>query len=249
MHFHCLHGAWHGSWVWQPLARLLNGEGHTVSAPDLPGLGSRADELDKSINLESHIDASAPASPCWVVAHSYAGIIAKALRNRHPAMVQGIVLIEALWPVTSGQSVLDLLAPDAVSGLLQKVTDDGEGWKILPPPVSQFAISDSHLQSVVEMRLTAQPFLTFKQPLEWADETVPVAYLIASDREPQPYQQTATRLAAMGTNVVSMPGGHNLMLTNTAMVHKAIMQAIISTARSTAPFSTRSDIQPDERRS
>ena len=35
-----IHGAFHGGWAWDRIAPLLEKEGHTVIAPDLPGHGN-----------------------------------------------------------------------------------------------------------------------------------------------------------------------------------------------------------------
>ena len=37
--FVLVHGAWHGAWCWQRVIPHLQAKGHTVIAPDLPGLG------------------------------------------------------------------------------------------------------------------------------------------------------------------------------------------------------------------
>ncbi|MGO1766882.1 MAG: alpha/beta hydrolase [Advenella sp.] len=54
--FMLVHGAWHGAWVWDEVARHLRGLGHTVYTPTLTGLGDRAAELSLSITLNTFID-------------------------------------------------------------------------------------------------------------------------------------------------------------------------------------------------
>jgi len=51
-----VHGAWHGAWVWSEVARMLRGQGHTVYAPTLTGLGERATLLSSSVTLDTFID-------------------------------------------------------------------------------------------------------------------------------------------------------------------------------------------------
>jgi len=55
---HCIHGAWHGAWVWHPLMQVLSKKAYSFSAPNLPGLGDLSGELNESIDLESHIVAA-----------------------------------------------------------------------------------------------------------------------------------------------------------------------------------------------
>ena len=37
--FILVHGAGHGGWCWEKVQPILEGHGHKVCAPDLPGLG------------------------------------------------------------------------------------------------------------------------------------------------------------------------------------------------------------------
>ena len=145
--------------------------------------------------------------------------------------MRGIILIEALWPTRSGQSVIDLLPAQAATALQQKSMQPGDGWRIPPPPVTQFAINDIKLAKHVQNQLVDQPLATFEQPLYWKDSTTPHVYLIASDRDPQPYQDTASLLEQQGCEIKTMKGGHNLMLTNTTLVFETII-------RTTSPVST-----------
>lgn len=40
--FILIHGAWHASWCWKPIAKELIAEGHKVLMPDLPGHGQKS---------------------------------------------------------------------------------------------------------------------------------------------------------------------------------------------------------------
>ena len=54
--FMLVHGAWHGAWVWDEVARILRSLGHTVYIPTLTGLGERAALLSSTITLDTFID-------------------------------------------------------------------------------------------------------------------------------------------------------------------------------------------------
>ena len=43
--FILIHGAWHGGWSFELIQPMLEAEGHTVIAPDLPGMGGTDEEL------------------------------------------------------------------------------------------------------------------------------------------------------------------------------------------------------------
>ena|SRR5438445_9618497 len=53
--FVLVHGAWHGSWCWKRVRRLLQAQGHDVFTPTLTGVGERSHLLSRDVNLETHI--------------------------------------------------------------------------------------------------------------------------------------------------------------------------------------------------
>ncbi|MGZ4520529.1 MAG: alpha/beta fold hydrolase, partial [Mycobacteriaceae bacterium] len=70
-------GACHGGWWFQPLADELRKRGHLAHAITLPGLADRADLLNGSVTLDTHVDDLA-ATICAegiedavLVGHSY----------------------------------------------------------------------------------------------------------------------------------------------------------------------------------
>src|SRR6516225_5720026 len=46
-----VHGAWHGSWCWARVRRLLTAAGHQVFTPTLTGVGERSHLLSRDIGL------------------------------------------------------------------------------------------------------------------------------------------------------------------------------------------------------
>ena len=53
--FVLVHGAWHGAWCWELVSEALQGKGHKVIAPDLPGMGADKTPL-KDVSLASWAD-------------------------------------------------------------------------------------------------------------------------------------------------------------------------------------------------
>src|SRR5690554_170041 len=53
--FILIHGAWHGGWVWQTVAKTLRQQGYTVYTPTLTGLGERSHLLNDTITLDTFI--------------------------------------------------------------------------------------------------------------------------------------------------------------------------------------------------
>jgi pimeloyl-ACP methyl ester carboxylesterase len=53
--FILIHGAWHGGWCWYKVIPLLEKEGHTVLAPDLPGHGRDKTPV-LAVSLQLYVD-------------------------------------------------------------------------------------------------------------------------------------------------------------------------------------------------
>jgi hypothetical protein len=65
--FVLVHGAWHGSWCWKRVRRLLRSRGAEVFTPTLTGIGERSHLLAPHVDLETHINDVANAGEGWKV--------------------------------------------------------------------------------------------------------------------------------------------------------------------------------------
>jgi hypothetical protein len=50
-----IHGAWHGSWCWARVRRLLAAGAHRVFTPTLTGVGECSHLLSRDVGLDTHI--------------------------------------------------------------------------------------------------------------------------------------------------------------------------------------------------
>lgn len=116
-----IHGSWHGGWCWEKVKRQLEAQGHTVSAPDLPGHG-----LDKTpipqITLQSYADRIGEAlrdagEPAILVGHSMGGVAITQAAEYWPEKIAALVYLCAILP-RNGQSLLDLGLQDQGSFLV-----------------------------------------------------------------------------------------------------------------------------------
>ncbi|WP_405056496.1 alpha/beta hydrolase [Kribbella sp. NBC_01505] len=101
-----VHGAWHGSWCWEPLRALLTDEGWRVETVDLPSVAPEG-----ATRYGLHDDAKAVreaitaiGGPVVVVAHSYGGEPATEGAAGLPE-VQGLVYVAAFL-LDAGESLL-----------------------------------------------------------------------------------------------------------------------------------------------
>jgi pimeloyl-ACP methyl ester carboxylesterase len=108
-----VHGAWVGGWTYDGIAEKLRNAGHNVVVAQLAGLGSRASELNPSIDLSQHIgDVSrqiedAEFDRFILVGHSYGGMVITGLAAHLGARIDAIVYIDAFLP-GNDQSLWDI---------------------------------------------------------------------------------------------------------------------------------------------
>lgn len=221
-----VHGAWHGGWCWQEVALKLEQRGRRTFAPTLSGLAHRRADLSREISADTHVNDVAQLIEALdlqhvtLVLHSYAGLLGPALLHRLGSRLTEIAWLEAVIP-TPGQAMLELTTPEAAARYVEAAATQGEGWWMPLPDVAQFQLPSPEMAQAVARQLTPQPFRTFSEPvtLPQADVTAfPGRYLLASDRNPQPYLRYAAVASAAGWPVVQAPGGHLMMLTNSDAV-------------------------------
>lgn len=105
--FFLVHGAWNSSWCWDKLRPLLEAEGHTVIAPDMPGHGENRLPI-KEQSLEKYartVEALiAPLNESVIlVGHSFGGMITSQAACYIPNKIKKLVYIAAFLP-RDGQS-------------------------------------------------------------------------------------------------------------------------------------------------
>lgn len=219
-----VHGAWHGGWCWAELADELAQPSHPTYAPTLGGLRHRwpspEHNADTHVNELVQLVEALDLQALTLVLHSYAGLLVGALLHRLRPRLAQIVRIEAVLP-SPGLSLLDLLPPAASERYRQAAVTQCGGWLLPSPDMAQFQVPSAALANRVARLLTAQPLRSFSQAISAPQDDVmafPGRYLLASDRQPQPYARYADRTRAAGWPVSQVPGGHLMMLTNTRAV-------------------------------
>ena len=112
--FVLVHGAWHGSWCWKRVRRMLQQQGHEVFTPTLTGVGERSHLLNRDLNLETHIlDVQnlivwEELSDVVLCGHSYGGCVVTGVADRVPERVRALVYLDA-FVLEAGQSLAQLL--------------------------------------------------------------------------------------------------------------------------------------------
>ena len=137
--FVLVHGGWAGGWIWAGVARELRAAGHEVFAPTLTGLGERVHLASPDIDLETHVLDVVNVlryerlEGVVLVGHSYGGMVVTGVAERVPERIARLVYLDALVP-NDGESVADLVGPEAASQWGGFAAVAGDGWRIPPAP-------------------------------------------------------------------------------------------------------------------
>ena len=92
-----IHGAWHGAWCWNKVVPLLQQQGHTVTAIDLPAHGEDLTPV-ADISLQLYADKiceviSQQQEPVILVGHSLGGISITQAAEQCPSNIRMLVYI------------------------------------------------------------------------------------------------------------------------------------------------------------
>ena len=105
------HGAWSAAWAWKKVRPLLRAAGHEIFTPTYTGLGERAHQVSRAINLETHIGDILAVLDCEdlrdvvLVGHSYGGMVATGVADRAAERIAKLIYIDAFVP-ENGQSAV-----------------------------------------------------------------------------------------------------------------------------------------------
>ncbi len=212
-----VHGAWHGSWVWQDVAAGLRAAGHDVTTPTLTGLGERR-HLGKDVGLDTHIEdvlahiEMEGLTNVTLVGWSYGGMVITGVLARIPDKVKAMIYLDAFVPA-DGKALVDYVSADFSSAWEQPKADN----QPLPPlPLGALGVSEPAHIRLVTSRLVHQPWRTFYQPVKalkhWPD--IPIAYIRCTGFDPSPFghfEEALRKDPKVRTDVIDT--GHSCMLT------------------------------------
>lgn len=121
--FLLVHGAFHGSWCWDPIRNGIVEQGHSVVAPQLPGRDDTALRASQ-VTLEEQVEVlDAALSDCpeppRVVAHSLGGLAASAFAELVGDRIAGLIYVNAVVPLGGASLVSTMLDSECASILLE----------------------------------------------------------------------------------------------------------------------------------
>ncbi len=214
-----VHGAWRGSWIWQRVRKELQARGHEVFTPTLTGVGERCHLLSPQVNLETHIADVInlirweELSDIVLCGHSYGGCVVTSVADRIPEKIRALVFVDAFVP-ENGQSLHDMLPPEARNQQLEGARTLGEGWKTPPIPAQVFNVN-SQDRDWVDRQSTPHPLASFQQPLCLTgamNRIENIAFILATGWNPSPFPQFYDNAKVRGWKALTMTSGHDVML-------------------------------------
>jgi len=236
--FVLIHGAWHGGFAWDGVARRLRDAGHDVEAPTLPGMNPG--DIKADIEFKDYVDAVVDVlnhqhRRVILVGHSSAGMLLQAAAPRAADAIKLLVFSNA-FVVADGQSQLDNIPADAAAGLtaLSQTTTDNT---VPVAPIDGFiraALMEGdpvEKQDALIQRLQAQPFSLLSGAVDtkpFAQLEISKAVLFCTRDHSADYLGMAARLESY--RVQTAQGSHEMLFSAPAPYTKALLK-LVSEAR------------------
>jgi pimeloyl-ACP methyl ester carboxylesterase len=238
--FLLVHGAWHGGWCWQRVARILRAAGHEVFTPTLTGLGEREHLLNRDVGLDTHIQdvigvlKYEDLHDVILVGHSYAGIVIAGAAEKAAESIAHLVYLDAFVP-ENGKSFADYQSPEVWQLFLEKAKTEGENFKLpCVIPVEVFGVTKEDDLAWVCPRLNPHPLKTALDAVNLTNSKaaeIPRTYIYCNNPAAGPFGQFAERLRNDESwQYLALAAGHDAMISEPEKLSEILLE--ISTTAS-----------------
>ena len=240
--FVLIHGSWHGGWCFDPVAEILRERGHTVIAPDLPGMGGSADEL-AAVTLDIWGEFAAQQcralreegiGPVVLAGHSRGGLVVSTAAEEAPDAMDALVYICAMM-LPDGMSRAEFKAlegPNPDFDAIISSVHEGVGTVVDASRARDvFAqIAPQDMVDAALARLMAEPHGPRSQKLRLTRERwgrLPRTYVECTlDRTIPIDSQRKMQAMSPGAKVVTLEADHSPYLSKPVELADALEQAI-----------------------
>ncbi|MGO4116783.1 alpha/beta fold hydrolase [Rhizobium ruizarguesonis] len=170
-------GAWHGSWCWVEVVRMLEAAGHRVLTPNL--LGTQAeDEPETTEPLQRWAEQIADivrqeVDEVVLVGHSRAGLVISEVAERVPEKIDLLVYLAA-YLLQDGQTLNDWAqrALDA-DAMTNAVAFHSDGTCTIKPEFLEkifYNRTSAHFIDFARARTVPEPIAAFMSPIQISQE-------------------------------------------------------------------------------
>ena len=224
---------------------LLEGAGHQVFAPSLPGMAERADELTPQVGLSTHVDDvvelldAEDLQDITLVGHSYAGAVITGVAELRPERIARLVYLDAFLP-GDGESVMDMEPPESREAFMEVVREQGDGWRVVAQEeyLERWGVTDPDDRAWVWPRLTDQPFLSCTEKVNAPEQVarkLPRTFIDLTSPKNAGLVPSTERARREGVEMLEISTGHDAMVTEPELL--AQMLGEIATRRPPDPGS------------
>jgi pimeloyl-ACP methyl ester carboxylesterase len=187
-HYILLHGAWEESRMWDDVSPILQQNGHTVTAIDLPGHGTNKQlgpEVTMSTYKQAVVDVITKLDHQVVlVGHSMNGALISLVAEQIPEKIERLIYVTAFL-LKDGGSVLEAMQNDPAGGALPEVVfSEDQAYATLPEPalrrIGFHDIEESAIQRFLPLMAEWQATEPFMAKLVLSDKnfgSVPKTYI------------------------------------------------------------------------
>jgi pimeloyl-ACP methyl ester carboxylesterase len=225
--FVLVHGAWHGSWCWKRVRRLLQAQGHEVFTPTLTGVADRSHLMSPDVNLETHILDVVnlirweELSDIVLCGHSYGGAVVTGVADRVPDRIRSLVYLDA-FVLENGENVVRHAPFEA-----DQVAD---GWRVRPIRAETFSVNMAD-REWVNRQCTVQSIECWQQPIGLTggiDRIGNIMYILASGwgGGTSPFSAFYEKAQGKGWRVTALASGHDVMLDQPEELTRALLDAL-----------------------
>lgn len=218
--FILVHGSWHSAWNWHRVKPLLEENGHTVYAIDLPGMGRDKTPVEQ-VTLELAVNSICELidqidGPIILVGHSKNGIMISQAAEYRPDRIEKLVYLAA-YLIPNGKTQREYSMRDT-QGVLKPyvVMHDQTKSTTLRTEIYREGLyhdCDNSIVQLARLLLSHEPFITGVTPLRLTEENygrVPRYYIeCTDDRAVTPFIQQKMYTETPCKRVYSMATSHS----------------------------------------
>lgn len=218
-----VHGGCHGGWCWENVVPLLENEGHTAVAPDLPGHGDDNTPISQ-VTLQDCANRvceaiSGQSEPVILVGHSLGGRTVSQAAEQCPAKISTLVYLTAVL-LRSGETSSP--TPEGVDTTLLArnliLSDDGSYVSIRDEAIKEIFYHDCTDEDVAwaKSMLVPEATVILQTPINVTEERygrIPRVYIeCLQDRAIVPEEQKLMYTRTPCQRVISMNTAHSPFL-------------------------------------
>ncbi len=218
--FILVHGSWHSAWNWHKVVPILEAQGHTAIAVDLPAMGrDKTPVQDVTLELSAQKICSIIDSiegKVVLVGHSKNGIVISQAAEYRPHKIEKLIYLAA-YLIPNGKTQAEYSVQDTDGVLKPFVTRYPElQAHTLQPEIFKEGLyhdCDESITQMAKMILSHEPVATGITPLRLTDEnfgSIPRYYIeCTQDRAVTPFIQQKMYLETPCEKVYQMHTSHS----------------------------------------